>query len=315
MKTSLLKLALLGFVLAAVGCAGSGVKKGKTAKESEVYLKSVQSKALDPSVKNKKLSCVVQTSIQEKSWAKIVAMANDCVQLGNFKQVERYGNHLAKHHHMGPWGAYFLSLSAENRGEMDRAIWMIELALKKTPNEGLLLYQKGRLTWAAKEYELAVKMFEESLKLRPDLLGARMMLGQLYYRDQDYSKAKKHFTAAIELDNKMSSAWVGLAECELEDGNGEAALVSLEKAIDLEPGNLDFRMREAFIYERVLKNIKQALSSYKKIRKNGGRLGMTPSVSKELNNKIEQLKGQIAQETPGAQVSKRSPAQEEEVSK
>lgn len=315
MRNSMMKLALLGLVLAAVGCATSGVKKQKTSAESAVYLESVQSKVLDPTTRSKKLSCKVQTDIKEKNWGKVVAWANDCVHLGNFKQVERYGNHLARHHHMGPWGAYFLSLAAESRGEMDRAIWMIELALKKTPNEGLLLYQKGRLTWAAEEYEVAVKMFEQSLKLRPDLLGARMMLGQLYYRDQEFNRAKKHFSAAVELDNKMTAAWVGLAECELEDGNGEAALVSLEKAIDLDPKNLDFRMREAFIYERVIKDNKQALSAYKKIQKMGRRLGMSPAVTKEVSGKIEQLKIQIARETPGEQVSKRSPAREEGVSK
>ncbi len=315
MNRTLLKLILLGFVLISVGCANNGVKKGKTASESAVYLKGIHSKILDPTTKNKTLSCKVQSEIKEKSWVKIVAWANDCVQLGHFKQVEFYGNYLAKNHHMGPWGAYFLSLAAENRGEVDRALWMIELALKKTPNEGLLLYQKGRLTWAAKEFEVAVKIFERALKLRPDLLGARMMLGQLYYRDQEFAQAKKHFSVAVKLDNRMTDAWVGLAECELENGNAEAALASLEKAIDLAPKNLDYRMREAFVYERVIKNNQQALSAYKNIRRMGRRLGMTPSVTKQLNEKIEQLKSQVARETPGEQVSQRSPAREEGVSK
>jgi tetratricopeptide (TPR) repeat protein len=198
---------------------------------------------------------------------------------------------------------------------MDRALWMVELALKKTPNEGLILYQKARLLYARGEFGPAVKGFEEALKTRSDLLGARLVLGQIYYRDQEFDKAKGHFKAALELDSDLVQVWAGLAECELEDGNGEAALVALEKAIDLDPKNLDHRLREAHVYEKVIQDPKQALSSYQKIQGLGQKVKMSQNVTNMLNEKIKQLKDQLAKAKPGEQVSKRSPAKEEGVSK
>jgi tetratricopeptide (TPR) repeat protein len=314
MRTTLKLIGSLIAVAVFVGCATtSQPSKLKTSKEAELYLKGVHSQVVK--LPGKAIQCKVESQIQEKNWTSVIEKANACVTEKQYQQVERYGHYLAKEHHMGPWGAYFLSLVAESRGELDQALWMIELALKKTPSEGLILYQKARLMHARGEFGLAVSGFEEALKSRSDLLGARLVLGQIYYRDQDFEKAKGHFKAALELDSKLDQVWAGLAECELEDGNGEAALVALEKAIDLQPKDLEYRMRKAHVYEKVLQDPKQALSAYQKIQSLGQKVKLNQNVTIMLNEKIKQLKDQLAKAAPGEQVSKRSPAKEEGVSK
>lgn len=308
MKTQFSKLALIAMPLIVVGCASGPAKNTKTSKEAEVYLKGVRSQVVQ--TKGKATTCKVESQIQEKNWVELVKKANACVEEKQFSQVERYGDHLAKEHHMGPWGPYFLSLSAEAKGDLDRAMWMIELALKKAPQEGLLIYQKGRLQHARGEMTAAVQSFEDSIKIRSDLLGARMVLGQIYYRDQDFDKAKVHFKSAVELDSQMTEAWAALAECELEDGNGEAALVALEKAINLDNKNLDHRIREAYIYEKVLNKPEQALDSYQKAQVMGQKTKVSQNVTDMLNEKVKQLREQIAKAKPGEQVSQRTPAKE-----
>lgn len=313
MKSQFSKLILMSAPLILTGCAIGPTKTAKTSKEAEVYLKGVRSQFVQ--ARGKTANCKIETQIQEKSWSELVKRANACVEEKQFQQVERYGDHLAKEHHMGPWGPYFLSLSAEVKGDLDRAMWMIELALKKAPQEGLVVYQKGRLQYALGEMSLAVQTFEESLKTRADLLGARLVLGQIYYRDQDFDKAKVHFKAAVKLDSQLTEAWAALAECELEDGNGEAALVALEKAISLDSKNLDHRIREAYIYEKVINKPDLALESYQKAQSFGQKTKVSHNVTNMLNEKINQLKEQVAKEKPGEQVSQRTPAKEEGVSK
>src|SRR5690606_12764514 len=98
-------------------------------------------------------------------------------------QLEEVANHLSRKDHMAPWGPYYLSLAAEARKDYDRALWMVELALKKSPEQGILSYQKGRIIWALEDYTQALELFETALDHDPKILDAHMMLGQIFYRD------------------------------------------------------------------------------------------------------------------------------------
>ena len=78
--------------------------------------------------------------------------------------VEKVGSRLAKIDHASPWGAYFLSLGSQGQGNHTRALWMSDLALKKSPKLGFLHYQKGRVLWGMGEYESAVTSMNDALK-------------------------------------------------------------------------------------------------------------------------------------------------------
>lgn len=295
------------------GCGTTSTKIQKTHKKTKIYLDKVGSKVVKAKPQGKN-SCVHPDKANHKKWKALVEQANQCVQADNTSRLEKYAKLLAENHPMGPWGAYFLSLVAEKRGQVEKAFWMIDLALKKAPNEGLLNYHKARLLYADNEYDSAVRLFEKALKSRGDLIGARVFLGQIYYRDQDFNLAKKHFSKALEIDSSISSAWVGLAECELEDKNGEAALVALEKAIRFSPKNIDLKVREAFIYEQVLKDPVEALKVYRQIQRAGKKWGLALKVNQQVQEKVKELKLKISKMKSSEKLSKRKPALQEGVS-
>lgn len=251
---------------------------------------------------------------QKADWKSVVQMANGCVVKGQWSQVEDLANHLARQDHLAPWGPYYLSLAADARKDYSRALWMIELALKKAPSLGILKYQKGRILWGLEEYSQAMEMFEEALDKEPELLDAHMMLAQIHYRDQEFDKAKDHFEVVLSKDSKNYTALVGLAECELKDGNIDKALGYFDRAVSRNGSDLALRLRQAFVYETVAQNLPEALASFKEIQgliKRGKLIG---SLNFDLSGKIKSLESSLSK-LALSEDSSRKPGSEEKVSK
>ena len=236
---------------------------------------------------------------------------NACISKQNLAMAEKLAKILANEHHVSPWGPYYLSLIAEQKGQAMRAVWMIDLALKKAPGKGILLFQKGRLLWKQNKPTLAMELYEAAVRETPELVDAHMSLAQVYYRDQEFEKAGKHFEKVVKYDRRNANAFIGLAECELEDGDEAAAVNYLEKAISLKPANLALRMRQARIYENQLEDFKAALKRYKAIVKLSKRKKLDQPVTNNLLDTIKRLETKVSQAKPGEQVSKRNPAKEE----
>ena len=79
-------------------------------------------------------NCPKDTKFNGMDWRKMVSLANACVKAKDWRKVELLGSELGISAHLTPWGPYFLSLAAESRKDYPRAVWMLELALKKAPN-------------------------------------------------------------------------------------------------------------------------------------------------------------------------------------
>jgi tetratricopeptide (TPR) repeat protein len=314
MKHKILTLVSTLSVLALIGCATGGVSNKfsnkKASKASKVYTKGVVGESIIAYSKSKTCPKSLK-DLDKKNWQKLIAIANACVSQQNFAMTEKLAKILANEHHVSPWGPYYLSLVAENKGQVLRSLWMIDLALKKAPGKGILLFQKGRLLWKQNQPTLAMELLEAAADEMPELTDAHMTLAQVFYRDQEFQKAEKHFAKVVEFDERNANAFIGLAECELEDGNESSAVEHLEKAISLKPAALDLRMRQARIYENQLENYQAALEKYKTIVKLSSRKKLDQPVTKKLNETIKRLETKVSQAQPGEQVSQRDPAKQE----
>ncbi|MCB0411895.1 MAG: tetratricopeptide repeat protein, partial [Bdellovibrionales bacterium] len=251
---------------------------------------------------------------QNEDWKDLIKMANGCVVKEDWSQVEAIGNHLAKTHPLAPWGPYFLSLSAQSRKGFSRALWMIELALKKSPNNALAVYQKGRVLWAIEEYGQATEVFEHALKINPRILDAHLMLGQIFYRDQEFKKARDHFQKVVESDRSNYTALVGLAECELKSDNFEKALGYFSQAIEKNPKDLDLRVRKAFVLESTVNDPHEALKEFKEIQRLLAKGRISGQLSFDLVSKIKTLEDIVSKVALGKSEG-RTPGSKEEVSK
>src|SRR6185437_14292476 len=76
----------------------------------------------------------------------------------------RDGQLMATQFFVEPWGAFYLSVAADQRHDLQRALWMIELAVKKSPHNGLLYYQRGRVHWQLNEIGSAIADYNTAVK-------------------------------------------------------------------------------------------------------------------------------------------------------
>ena len=145
---------ILALSLLAVGCASAPAKKGQpkaaalaVAQKEEVKPAYTEKMTVQKVVELAKMACPRDGAWNGMEWRKVIPMANACVQAKDWRRVDSIGEYLGVHAHLAPWGAYYMSLAAGARKDYPRAIWMMELALKKAPTEGLFHYQMGRTAW------------------------------------------------------------------------------------------------------------------------------------------------------------------------
>jgi tetratricopeptide (TPR) repeat protein len=202
----------------------------------------------------------------EKNWKHLISYANGCISKNQWSMVEMIGEKLSQIEPDAPWGAYYLSVVSEKNGHTERALWMIDLALKKADGIGLLRYQKGRILWERQFYKEAITEIEKSISLDNGITDAHVFLGQVYLRELDFKKAMGHFQTALGSDSSNYSALFGLANCYIELEQTQEALGMLDRAISRYPRSVDLRLQEIYVYENLLKKPEAALEKYKKLQ-------------------------------------------------
>lgn len=288
----------LTVVLLASGCATTG--GGNRVKNYELNPISTRlTRAPSPS----------ECPASDRSWrrerlSQVINHANNCALLKRWDRVEVFGEHLAQSDPWAPWGAYYLSLAAQGRGELVRALWMADLSLKKSPATALFHYQKARVHWELKEYDAAIDKLREALSHDSKLTDAHLLLGQVYFRDKEYRRATQHFNQVLAVESNNSLAMVGLAEIRLAQGAASEAVALYVSAINLQPRNLDYRFRVAYIYEVIQNDLESALSAYRRID-SFVRENRIPAASFPVNlkEKIEFLESSVSQ-TNASRLSK-----------
>lgn len=252
--------------------------------------------------------CPKDNSFTTADWRKVVGMANGCVKAKDWRKVENLGNHLAVTAHLTPWGSYFLSLAAGQRKDYPRAVWMMELALKKTPNEGLFHYQLGRLHWEMGNESDALKSLKQASDLNPALTDAHWITGQLALQKGDYNEAARLLEKALDVDGKHLPSLLAMATVKTKTSDWSAAEGYLDRAIRLNPRALKPRMARAQIQEMHLKDLARALQTYKEIRQLSQARKLDESTPANLEDKIKLLEQSVSQ--AAQKVSARTPSAE-----
>lgn len=237
MNSILIKIPTLSICLfALLGCSSASHKPSEMTSASASTVPPLPAHAY-LSLGSSSVSSNAKCPASDKSWRKenletLSRYANACALSEKYDRLAQIGNYLAQRHHLLPWGAYYLSLSAEGEKQYARALWMAELAINKSPRTAMLYYQRGRIYWYLGEHSKAVESYNIAIRENPKFLDAHLFLGELYFRDQNFKLAEKHFKIVLAIDANNTSALAGLAE----------------------------------IYENVSKDYAQALSSYRRLK-------------------------------------------------
>lgn len=311
------RLILLGSMSALVaGCASAPSKTEKAASPKA----AVPAPTYDEKVKivslndfNKKVSCPKDNAFKKESWKDIAMMAGACAKAKDWRRVEALGEHLSVNSHLTPWGPYYLSLSATARKDYPRAIWMLELALKKAPTEGLFHYQLGRVHWEMDNTVDALKSLKTAAQMNESLTDAHWIMGQMALQRGDYSEAEKELKTALAQKADHFPALLAMASVKAKSGRWDEAETTLGRAIRANPRAVKPRLALAQLQETELKRISSALETYKEIRRLSAthRLDERPGLN--LEDKIKALEQSLAQAEGEKKISARKPTAEKKV--
>jgi tetratricopeptide (TPR) repeat protein len=274
------------FIITACGSAPVQMtsKKVDAAEVQRKYASQVQT--LETRVE----PCPVQKVLDaDKNWKSLMAKANGCINKAQWAMVETIGEKLTSVEPDAPWGAYYLSIAAENKGFTERAMWMVDLALKKASNVGVLKYQKGRILWKQQFYKEAIAQMQEAIELDKSLKDAHLFLGQVYLRELDFKKAQTYFETVLLSEARNHEALFGLASCYIELENAKDAISVIGRGISNFPKVLDFRLQEVYVYENLTKEPAVALEKYKQLQAMMASKKIEGTLPFDINQKIKSL--------------------------
>lgn len=241
------------------------------------------------------LSCPSSDKVWKKAHlATLVEHMNNCFALKKYETVLNIAHHTNVQYSKEAWGPFYTSLAAAQVGQLPKALWFADLALRRGGDYGIIHYQKARVQWLLEDYGTALSTFETAFKKGGDILPGVLFLGRIYYRDQDFGKAEDYFKRVLALESSNAIALAGLAEINRQSGDVRGAISYYEKAVDASPRQMEFRLSLAELYEGE-KRIENALSAYKRVKAyyTENRVPASAMIM-DVDDKIRVLESQVA---------------------
>jgi tetratricopeptide (TPR) repeat protein len=303
------KIALMTLMILNAACSSAPTKETdartqyKNAKDSAQAQSSSQGELEYVSLSRKSSfaqgTCPATAQVwRGESLKNILNYATVCAQSGQFEKLEQLGQYLAQNHYQMAWGPYYLSLVAESRKQYQRALWMLDLGIKRESENALLYYQKGRIHWSLGEFTTAVKNFQYAIDKNSKFVDAHLFLGQMFYRDHNFKQAQFHFENSKKYQPDHIDATLGLAETHSALKNEKLALAYYEELVSLAPTRILFRFKLATLHESVSKDLPKALSGYKKVREMSLANSRQPAdvTPIDINERIQKIEAHLAAE-------------------
>lgn len=221
------QIILFASVIFLFGCAttqNNEIKKNKNAKKekksSEIqdvksvdatYSENIQTVSNLRKVKSKVL-CVDHVKVDKKNWRNLLEAGFSCIQDKKWTALSSIASKLSHNHLKAPWGPYYRSIVSEHRGDLARALWMIDLALKKSPENALILYQKARILWLTKKESQSYSLMKKVVEKDPKNFDALLFLGNIHYRDRDFAEALKYYNKVLAYNSGDAEYRAALGE-------------------------------------------------------------------------------------------------------
>ncbi len=117
----------------------------------------------------------------------------------------------------------------------NEAIAYLNSYIDKNPYSEIAWHQVGRLYYAEKEYEKAIRAFEFATYIDDDFLGAFMEKAKAFERLKQYEKAIESYIKTLELDDPTSYALLRIGKCYEKLGNKALALKYFNKTVHEDP--------------------------------------------------------------------------------
>lgn len=190
------------------GCAG----QIKTNLSSLEYTKNSYGKATRQLAGHFSLCTSNQKVFIKENWSRLVERANACVYKKSWNALKVLATYMSERDYNSPWGSYFLSVYEYQKKNLMYSLWLIDAAIKKAPQVGLLYYHKSQILSENAQNQKAFKLMKKAIRLDDTLVDAHVFLAQSYMRDQQLDLAEKHWKKILILEPKNSLSKKHLAE-------------------------------------------------------------------------------------------------------
>jgi tetratricopeptide (TPR) repeat protein len=112
------------------------------------------------------------------------------------------------------------------RGELDRAVPLLQEAIRQRPEEASYHFNLGNVYLDLKDYNSAIASYQEAMRLKPGHVKAMNNLAQAQMSLGQNAEAVKTLTTLLSIDRRFEYAYPNLGSAYLRTGNlAEAARV------------------------------------------------------------------------------------------
>ena len=141
--------------------------------------------------------------------------------------------------HHKAYEALYRGLSAEDKGDFDRAIKDFTTAIELKPDFAGAYNSRGIAYSRKGDFDRAIKDFTTAIELKPDFAGAYNNRGIAYVKKRDFDKAIQNYDKAIELKPRLAEAYCGRGVAYGEKRDFDKAIQDLTTAIELKPDDAE----------------------------------------------------------------------------
>jgi tetratricopeptide (TPR) repeat protein len=191
-------------------------------------------------------------------------------QLSNIEEAEKYYEKSLDEDPFDEKAWNTLGILYFNADNLDKALEAFEFALSINDEDYIASLCKSLILIRLGEYNKAIEYILEILAKSPNDANALCNLGGCYEKKQNPEEAEQCYARAIGQEPDFSMPYWGLSRILYAQGNLEAAIKIIDKAIEIEPDNekyLYFR-GQCFINlcrdRNVLENVLQSLHKIEK---------------------------------------------------
>lgn len=141
----------------------------------------------------------------------------------------------------------------EENGELEAALVVYQKVLTVDPGEIELASRVASLLTRQEDYPRAIDVLKDAVKAKPKEVGPYLQLAFIYARYlQKPKQALDYANQAIALDPENIDAYQRIYEIELTSGNPKKALVTLDRAMNVQSRNPVFWTRLGKLYATIL---------------------------------------------------------------
>lgn len=216
----------------------------------------------------------------------IFKTAASCLSVKNFDNLENFGLELAKEKKFRTLGLFYASVGSEGRGNTDKALWLIEAALKEEAHSATFIYQKARLLYEIDGITAAIGEFSKALNLDMTSPELKSFAGVKAYTEGNYIQAAEDLSSLSREDLIGFNVGITLSEAHAQKGDTEKALAVVKELLKQNKNQVEFLLQQAHLFETYKLNPDLALESYEKAMK----VSSDNEIRNWLSKKIEVLK-------------------------